>query len=115
MRSLQTLGLTCIAAFSCTTAAENGPQPVPHPGTPGVSLDRAMSAAWRPRPATPRNDRLSYLNGAPCVDRLGCSTSRAHYQPDAPTWDYIDSLSLGSYGPMKFKFSGDRVKVKVRF
>lgn len=114
MRSLQTLGLSCIAAFNCTVAAENGDQTVRHPG-PGVSLERSVSTSWQPRPASPRNDRLGYLNRPPCPDRLDCPASRVSSRPGTVAGDYIDSLSLGSYGPMKFKFTGDRVKLKVRF
>lgn len=117
MRSIQTLGLTCIAAASCAAAAENAVQPEPHAITARAAARPAVVTMWQPRADQRQYDRLRYLDGSPCAERPGCSTSAAPSQPrDEPDeYDYIDSLDLGNYGPMKFKFTGDRVKVKVRF
>lgn len=117
MRSTHTLGLACIAALSCpAAAAESGAAP-PHPMTARAAPGHAVSTSWQPRAAAVRQDRLRYLNGSLCVERAGCTTSAAASQsPSVPQeFDYIDSLDLGTYGPMKFKFTGNRVKLKVRF
>lgn len=114
MRSIQTLGLTCIAAFSCTTtAAENAPGP--HLAVAGVIVDRTVSTSLQTQAGDTRYDRLRYLDGSLCVEQYGCSTSTAVSQSAEVSRDYFDSLNLGTYGPMKFKFTGDRVKLKVRF
>lgn len=117
MRSIQTLGFACIAALSCAAAAENAAQTAPNLMTANAAIDSAVVTSWQPRTDQPRYDRLSYLDSSLCAERLGCSTSAAASQSRGapPDFDYIDSLSLGDYGPMKFKFTGDRVKMKVRF
>lgn len=116
MRSLQTLGLTCIAAFGCTAmAAENQASPAPHPAAVGLAVDRTVSASLQTVANRSRYDRLRYLNSSLCVEQYGCTTSTAVAQSGEVSADYIDALNLGTYGPMKFKFTGDRVKLKVRF
>lgn len=117
MRSIQTLGFTCIAALSCTATAENA-EPVPYQMTARTVGSHTVSTSWQSGAAeTTRYDRLRYLNGSLCVERAGCTTSAAASQPARALddFDYIDSLDLGTYGPMNFKFTGDRVKLKVRF
>lgn len=115
MRSIRFLGLTCIAAFTGTAAAENAAQSA----TPAAArvADYTVTTAWPSRAPEARDDRLRYLNGSLCAERVDCSTSAAFSQSvgDRASRDYIDALSLGSYGPMNFKFTGDRVKLKVRF
>lgn len=117
MRSIQTLGLTFIAAASCAAAADHAIQPEPHAITARAATSPAVVTAWQPSADERRYDRLRYLDGSPCTERPGCSTTVASSRPrdEVDEYDYIDSLDLGGYGPMKFKFTGDRVKVKVRF
>lgn len=112
MRSIQTFGLSCIAAVSCAAAAQNTGQPAPHQATARAAVDGSVSTSW---PGRTRHDRLSYLDGSRCVERRGCTTSSGGSRSPAAPREYIDSLNLGTYGPMKFKFTGDRVKLKVRF
>lgn len=117
MRGIQTLGFTCIAVFSWAAGADETATPVPHQMAANTATAPPVLSAWRPSASQPANDRLQYLDGARCAERLGCTTSVAASQARGtpPDYDYIDSLSLGDYGPMKFKFTGDRVKMKVRF
>lgn len=112
MRSIQTFGLSCIAVVSCAAAAQDAAQPAPHQPTARAAVDNSVSTSWRART---RYDRLSYLDGSRCVDRRGCSTSAGGSRSAEAPREYIDSLDLGTYGPMKFDFTGDRVKLKVRF
>lgn len=119
MRCIQTLGFTCITAFAWTAAADDPARPA----TEQIAARAAVTAAppvlsaWRPRAAQASPDRLRYLDSARCAERLGCTTSAAasRSRGTPSEYDFIDSLSLGDYGPMKFKFTGDRVKMKVRF
>ncbi len=119
MHGIQTLGFTCIAAFAWTAAADDPAPPAPEQLTARATAMAAppVLSVARPRAGQAAPDRLRYLDSARCAERLGCTTtaaaSRARGTP--PEYDYIDSLSLGDYGPMKFKFTGDRVKMKVRF
>lgn len=119
MRGIQTLGFTCIAAFGWTAAADETARPATEQIIARAPATAALPVLsdWRPRAGQASPDRLRYLDSARCVERPGCTmsaaASRARGTP--PEYDYIDSLSLGDYGPMKFKFTGDRVKMKVRF
>lgn len=110
MRSIQTLGWTCIAAMSCGAAAE---EPV-SPAIVSAALDPAIVTHWADQARPSRPDRLRYLEGPQCVEQRGCSMSGTT-PPREPERDYIDALSLGDYGPMNVKFNGKRVKVKLRF
>lgn len=116
MRGIHTLGFTCIAVFSWAAADQHTGRPVPHETTDRAAPPPALSS-WRPAAMQPSHDRLRYLDGPLCAERLGCTTSAAaSLSRAAPAeYDYIESLSLGDYGPMKFKFTGDRVKMKLRF
>lgn len=117
VRSIQTLGLTCIAAFGCGAAADDAFRQGHGPTAVHVNVDRSVAALWQQaRGHSLRGDRLRHLNRSLCLEQYGCSTSAvAVHEPEAPERDYIDALSLGDYGPMDFKFTGDRLKVKVRF
>lgn len=76
-------------------------------------LDSARTgpASWRTTP-----DRLDYLR-----DQAGCAAAcdGAGRFPGPERAivdrDYIDALNLVTYGDMDVKFTGDRVKLKVRF
>lgn len=118
MRSIQFLGWACIMALCGTAAAQNALEPDP----PLRMAARAaaapvVSTAWEPRRTEPAIDRLQYLDGSLCADRAGCVESAfATQTQDAPAeFEYIDSLDLGTYGPVRFKFTGDRVKLLVKF
>lgn len=117
MRGIQTLGFTCIAAFGWTAAADDTDRSAPEQMTARAAATPPVLSVGRPRAGRASPDRLRYLDSARCAERLGCTTSAAASRPRGtpPEYDYIDSLSLGGYGPMKFKFTGDRVKMKVRF
>lgn len=117
MRSIQILGWACITALSGTAAAQNASEPEPLRMAARSVPAPGVSTGWEPRQTEPGFDRLRYLNGAGCAVRPGCGESAmAPRDPDAPAeFDYIDSLDLGSYGPVRFKFTGDRVKLLVKF
>jgi len=115
MRSIQSLGLTCIAALGCGAAvAEEAAGPAPHMAAAGAA-GSTMATAWQPHAAGQRYDRLQYLNGSACIERADCTTSASSSNSGSAEREYMDALNLGTYGPMKFKFTGDRVKLKVRF
>lgn len=74
------------------------------------------------RAATPDSqavpDRLNYLRGSaacPAARRCSGSAHLPRLDPALAERDYIDSLKLVTYGDMDVKFTGDRVKLKVRF
>lgn len=117
MRAIHTLGFTCVAVFSWAGADQHTAQPAPHQMTARAAATPPALSSWRPAATRPPHDRLRYLEGSLCAERLGCTTSAyASRSRAAPAeYDYIESLSLGDYGPMKFKFTGDRVKMKLRF
>ncbi len=118
MRSIQILGWACITALSGTAAAQNALEPDPPLRVAArAAAASVVSTVWEPPRTEPGTDRLRYLDGAPCADRPGCAEPvMAARDPDAPAeFEYIDSLDLGTYGPVKFKFTGDRVKLKVKF
>lgn len=117
MRSIQALGWLCIAAVGNAAVAVNAAQPARSPATLPATSAPLIVTSWQPRANPPPQDRLRHLSGSACTELAGCSTS-AGLSPQreaAPEYDYIDALNLGGYGPMEFKFTGDRVKVKVRF
>ena len=60
-------------------------------------------------PATPVQRR--------CVMNAGCFAGPRRLRYDGPVElpIYRTSLTLGAYGPVQVKFSGDRVKVRWRF
>lgn len=111
MHRIQILGLTCLAALSCAAVADDqAASPHLQATATGSTLAPALvlrSSTYRP------GDRLGYLAGAPCLETRGC-TSAATRRIASPR-KYVDALSLGNYGPMNVKFTGDRVKVRVRF
>jgi hypothetical protein len=119
MRGIQVLGLTCAAAVSCAAAAAGVAGSRSASGTPGpravtVETSGGLSTSWRDHDELfPDQDRLAYLHRTVCVETRGCSTAAS----DQGTLSrrYVDALSLGSYGPMNVKFTGDRVKLRVRF
>ena len=114
MRRIQTLGLSCIAAVSCAAVAETPARSASDPAA-YEALDRSVEMGWQAWTAYATPGPLRHLNGSPCQERYGCTTSAASREPVEPQRDYIDALDLGDYGPMNFKFTGDRVKLKVRF
>lgn len=121
MRSIQILGWACITTLCGTAAAQNALEPDPPlrmaARASAAPAAPAVSTVWEPRRTEPAIDRLQYLDGAPCADRPGCAEpAMAAQNPDAPAeFEYIDSLDLGTYGPVRFKFTGDRVKLQVKF
>lgn len=117
MRSIQILGWACITALSGSAAAQNVAEPEPIRMATRSALVPDISAVWQSRPTAPGTDRLRYLNGSRCADRPGCADPIVVARdPDAPVeYEYIDSLDLGTYGPVRFKFTGDRVKLQVKF
>lgn len=114
MRSIQILGLTCLAALSCTAAAEDAAGPVPHTRT--ILLARAgLSDSVLQGVEYTTEDRLRYLDGSGCQETRGCTkVSEPGADPPRP-FHYVDALDIGTYGPMKLKFTGDRVKLRVSF
>ena len=120
MRGIQMLGVTCAAVVSCSAAAADvaGPHPVTGaPETHGIQVGTAggLATSWlnHDDEQYPAQDRLAYLYRTGCVETRGCSTAAS--SEGASSRQYADALSLGTYGPMKVKFTGDRVKVKVSF
>ncbi len=80
--------------------------------TPATSTSKWNDlVAWRDRAGGPRDGRLSYLHASRCAPACTARSPRV----DIAERDYIDALTLGSYGSMDLKFTGDRVKLKVRF
>lgn len=107
------LGLTCFAALSCSAMADETLLPDPHPNNLQMELERGTLPSLLARADDPRDGRLSYLRGSRCADPGDCLAATRQF--DIAERDYIKSLSLGSYGPMDLKFTGDRVKLKVKF
>lgn len=60
---------------------------------------------------------LDSVDGIPCQEIYGCASTSVSISgvSDFNETDYPTALSLGTYGPMKIKFTGKRVKFKVRF
>lgn len=113
MHRIQVLGLTCLAALSWTAAAADyaAPStrmPAAQTGIRGAAPVLLLRASLS-RPV----DRLGYLGSGVCLETRGCTTAANRNTETAR--QYVDALSLGSYGPMNVKFTGDRVKLKVRF
>lgn len=118
MRCIPTLGLTFVAALGTAAMAEEARDPAPHQADAAYLLvERTPSATWLARAALLRQDRLQYLNASVCLEQRGCSTAFSQGRAAARFGekDFVDALSLGTYGPMNVKFTGDRVKLKVRF
>lgn len=111
MRSIQILGLTCLAAMSCAASAADAAGPMPHPLA--ITLARADVSDSALQYSV--DDRLRYLGGSGCQEARGCSRVSAP-GADAPhRYQYVDALDIGTYGPMRLKFTGDRVKLRVSF
>lgn len=111
MRSNPILALTCIAAVFGSAAADDTARPDPHASNLDIEMERDDLVAWRDRAGGPRDGRLSYLHASRCAPACTARSPRI----DIAERDYIDALTLGSYGSMDLKFTGDRVKLKVRF
>ncbi|MDZ7841940.1 MAG: hypothetical protein U5R46_14155 [Gammaproteobacteria bacterium] len=119
MRSIQILGWACLTVLSGAAAAQNTAEQEPLRMAARSAPAPDVSTVWVPRRAdpVPGIDRLRYLSGFRCADRPGCAKPlMAARSPAAPAeYEYIDSLDLGTYGPVRFKFTGDRVKLQVKF
>jgi len=105
--------LACVAA-----SAEDGSRP--HGDPTGARFDsvNTTTAAWPAAGTSANADRLAYLKSAsPCYGAPGCNRASPGFTAGGASVerDYIDSLDLGTYGSMNFKFTGNRVKLKVRF
>lgn len=119
MRGIQVLGLACIAAVSCSAAAtdadRSSPKPVPRElYTIHVEGAGGLSASWlADGVGDSTHDPLAYLHAPVCLETRGCSTAAADVSGSSRR--YSDALSLGTYGPMNVKFTGDQVRVRVSF
>jgi hypothetical protein len=114
MRSIQILGLTCLAALSCTAAADDAAGPIPHTRT--ILLARAgLFDSVLQGIEYPAEDRLRYLDGSGCRETRGCSKASDPAADPPRPFRYVEALNIGTYGPMKLKFTGDRVKLRVSF
>lgn len=108
MRSIKPLGLACCLTFGGTAFADNASQYA------DVLNATKVPNPWQADDASPGDDRLRYLNGELCLERLGCSAATPYSGQAAPR-KFVDALDIGSYGPMDVKFTGNRVKLKVWF
>lgn len=123
MRSISISELTCIAALSCTAMADDAVRPDPHANHLAVEMGDDAFASWQAGAENPQAGRLSYLQSSRCATLATLATLGTTLDPCSPSRpkldiaerDYIKSLTLGSYGPMDVKFTGDRVKLKVEF
>ncbi|MBS1270740.1 MAG: hypothetical protein MAG794_01706 [Gammaproteobacteria bacterium] len=113
MRSILTLGLLFVGAWSYSVAADG----IVGSTVALTEVGSRTSPPWRVSAVnvSPRVGRLGYLSGSFCPEGRGCSMSTARPDSREAPREYIKSLSLGTYGPMRVKFTGDRVKLKVRF
>lgn len=96
---------------SASLAVDDTPGAPDEPTVAYLNAARTSPVGWQTAP-----DRLGYLRG-----RTGCGSAcsgpRKFPAPERGSVerDYIDALNLGTYGDMNVKFTGDRVKLKVRF
>lgn len=107
MHSITPLGLACLLMAGGNVFADDLPQPM------SESSAIRVSSPWQTGDESLANDRLRYLGGRSCLEQFGCSAA-ARYADEAPR-PFIQALDIGSYGPMDVKFTGNRVKLKVRF
>lgn len=102
---------TLALAMSASLAADDAPGTVGGPSVAYLDTARAGPGSWQTTP-----DRLAYLRGrAGCGSACSGSSMFPGLEPASMERDYIDALDLVSYGDMDVKFTGDRVKLKVRF
>jgi len=106
------LGLALCNGLAADEAAQTVP---PATDTALVYLDArgAFSDTLQTAP-----DRLRYLGAPAACSRAGaCNAADTAIRLDqaAVEREYIDALNLGTYGQMNVKFTGKRVKLKVRF
>jgi len=115
MHRIQALALICCAAASGAAPAETPDQDpagvLPAWTTAGIGGSGA-AGRWG---GAARSDRLGYLGDPRCHETTGCSSAYRPASRRVVEYEYIDALDLGSYGPMDLKFTGKRVKFKVRF
>jgi len=101
--------------MSGAAGAGETPQGMAAPVVAYLHGEDPAAADWR---VAAEPDRLDYLS-APAGCRRGhpcAGAAAAGRLPPAPVKrDYVDALDLVSYGPVDVKFTGDRVKLKVRF
>lgn len=108
-----------LSGLFCGTAAADGTtntgsvvtSVLPQPQTASLDTpklfaraDRSMTSSGRLRPRA-------------CANSDGCFPTGAATQSDiaAAESEPADSLKLGEYGPVSLKFTGTRVKMKLRF
>jgi len=113
MRSISILALPCLAVLACPAIADDTFRPDPHANPLNIRMANPDTAFLQARADDPRAGRLSYLYGSSCANTGGCAAAVSGLSLEER--NYIKSLNLGTYGPMDVRFTGDRVKLKVRF
>lgn len=108
MRSISAVGVICMTALSCSAVADEAVRPGLAPGNLFDEVERGDYRSWQSQ----SGNRLSYLHDSQCTTPGGCPATRGFNVAER---DYIKALHLGTYGPMDLKFTGKRVKLKVRF
>lgn len=114
MRSILILALPCLAVLAYPAMADDAFRPDPHANPLNIRMANPDSAFLQAQADDPRAGRLSYLYGSSCANTSGCAAAGAP-ELSIDERKYIKSLNLGTYGPMDVRFTGDRVKLKVRF
>lgn len=118
MREFQILGLAWLTVTGGQAAAQEAVETAPlQVAAARAAPAPAVSTTWEARPLESGIDRLQYLDAPRCGPHAGCGAAALGTQSldIVLERDLIDSLDLGSYGPVEFKFTGDRVKVQVKF
>lgn len=111
MRSQWMVLPALVLVTSAGPAADDTPYTTAGSTLAYLDSERPGPASWQTTPG-----RLNYLRdragcGSPCVSR-GMIPGPERQRLER---DYIDALNLVTYGDMDVKFTGDRVKLKVRF
>lgn len=104
MRILTTIGLVLFASTG-TYATENV-FPNSEPVSPATRFIAANPSA---------GGNLNYLINAQCREEFGCTRTTTSVADPVNQYNYPTALNLGTYGPMKIKFTGNKVKFKVKF